>query len=404
MLTTLRKAEYFELLVLFFVQGAAMAIWFVPLGPILDTHGLHGIKPFAFAASAVAAFISPLMFGAMADRHVPPAKVLRWLAVATAISMALVSTAIKTHCHPWLILLCIQIFYFSYAPMFSISSTLILARLSDAQKEFGPIRSLAPIGWMAGCLLVSALNVDASVIAGYLGAAMWLVVAGFTCFLPALEVPKSAENLTWHERLGLDALTLLKNRDIRVIFITTTLFNIPLAAFYPFAPTHLRDLGLTHTSAWTSLAQVSEIFVMFSLGWLLFNCRLKLIFAAGLGFGVLRFALSALDTKASLLSGIFLHGVSFTLVFVIAQIYLEQRIDPAWRARAQALLSLMNGGIGNLIGYLGTGWWFSECARATETKWPLFWGGLAALVGAVLVYFLMAFRGQNLTAPRSREN
>ena len=139
--------------------------------------------------------------------------------------------------------------------MFSISSTLVLARLSDAQKEFGPIRSLATIGWMAGCLLVSALSVDASVSAGYLGAALWLVVAAFTFFLPALEVPKSAVNLTWHERLGLDALTLLKNRDTRVIFITTTLFNIPLAAFYPFAPTHLRDLGLTHTSAWTSLAR-----------------------------------------------------------------------------------------------------------------------------------------------------
>ncbi len=404
MLTTLRKAEYFELLVLFFIQGAAMAIWFVPLGTILDAHGLHAIKPFAFAASAVAAFISPLMFGAMADRHVPPARVLRWLAVATAISVSIVSTAIKTNCNPWLILLLIQVFYFSYAPMFSISSALIFARLHNAQKEFGPVRSMATIGWMGGCLLVSALNVDSSALAGYVGAALWLAVAGFTFFLPALEIPQTAENLTWHERLGLDALTLLKNRDTRVVFITTTLFNIPLAAFYPFAPTHLHDLGLTHTSAWMSLAQGSEIIAMFSLGWLLLKWRLKWVFAAGLGFGVLRFALSAFDTQASLLFGIFLHGASFTLVFVTAQIYLEKRIDPAWRARAQALLSLMNGGIGNFIGYLGTGWWFSECARAAGTKWPLFWGGLAALVGVVLVYFLTAFRGQSMSDSRAREN
>src|SRR6267378_2603759 len=96
---------------------------------------------------------------------------------------------------PWLVLLMIQIFYFSYAPMFSISSALILARLQNAQKEFGPIRSLATIGWMSGCLLVSGLNVDSSVIAGYLGAAMWLGVAIFTFYLPTLEVPESAENL-----------------------------------------------------------------------------------------------------------------------------------------------------------------------------------------------------------------
>ena len=92
MLTTLRKAEYFELLVLFFIQGAAMSMWFVPLGPVLDAHGLQIIKPFAFAASAAAAFVSPLIFGALADRHASPARVLRSLAFATAISMAIVST------------------------------------------------------------------------------------------------------------------------------------------------------------------------------------------------------------------------------------------------------------------------------------------------------------------------
>jgi len=404
MLRTLRKAEYFELLVLFFIQGAAMAVWFVPFGPVLDAHGLHSIKPFAFAASAVAAFISPLMFGAMADRHVPPAKVLRWLSLATAVTMIIISTAIKNQLHPWLILLLIQIFYFSYAPMFSISCALVLARLHNAQKEFGPVRSMATIGWIAGCLLVSALNVDSSAFAGYAGAALWLAVAGFTFFLPTLEIPKSAEHLSWHERLGLDALTLLKNRDTRVVFITTTLFNIPIAAFYPYAPTHLHDLGLTHTTAWMSLAQITEIIAMFSIGWLLLKWRLKWIIACGLGFGVLRFALSALNTEPGLLFGIFLHGASFTLVFVIAQIYLEQRIDPAWRARAQALLALMNGGIGNLIGYLGTGWWFAACTQSGVTRWPLFWGMLAASVGAVLVYFLMAFRGQSMTAPRTRES
>src|SRR5476651_1268426 len=228
MLRTLRKAEYAELVILFFIQAAAMAMWFVPLGSILDAHGMTGIKPFAFAASAVAAFVSPLMFGAMADRHVPPARVLRWLATATAISMAVVSTAIKYHSHPWLILALIQVFYFSYAPMFSISTALVLARLENAKKEFGPVRSMATIGWMAGCLLVSVLNADTSSLAGYTGAAMWLAVAAFTFFLPALEIPQSAEHLSWHERLGLDALTLLRDRDTRVVFITTTLFNIQI--------------------------------------------------------------------------------------------------------------------------------------------------------------------------------
>ncbi|HSY19791.1 MAG TPA: MFS transporter, partial [Candidatus Acidoferrales bacterium] len=301
MLRTLRKAEYAELMILFFIQAAGMSIWFVPLGSILDAHGLHAIKPYAFAASAVAAFISPLAFGAMADRHVPPAKVLRGLALASSILMAGISTALKYGCNEWLILGLIQVFYLTYSPMFSITTALVLARLQDAKKEFGPIRSLATIGWMAGALLISAVSLDRSANAGYLGALVWLLVAVFTFFLPTLEIPKSAEHLSWHERLGLDALTLLKHRRNRVVFLTVSLFYIPVAAFYPYAPTHLHDLGFTRTSALMSLAQITETIGMFALAWLLANWRLKWIFACGLGFGVARFAFSALDTPASLL-------------------------------------------------------------------------------------------------------
>jgi hypothetical protein len=288
--------------------------------------------------------------------------------------------------------------------MWSISSTIVLARLEDAKKEFGPIRAMATIGWMAGCLLVSLLNADTSSLAGYTCAVTWLMVAGFTFFLPVLETPKSAEYLSWHERLGLDALTLLKNPDHRVVFITTALFSIPLAAFYPFAPTHLRDLGLQHTTAWMSLAQVTEIIAMFSLGGLLMKWRMKWIFACGMGFGVLRFVLSAFNDRAGLLAGVALHGCSFTLVFITAQIYLDQRVDIAWRARAQALMSLINSGVGNLTGYLGTGWWFATCMRPTGTRWPLFWGVLAAAVAAVLVYFLAAYRGQGVGIKRAKES
>lgn len=392
-LRTIRRAEYAELVVLFFIQGAALGMWIVPLSTVLDAHGLHAIKPFAFAASALAAFVSPLIFGAMADRHASPVKVLRGLALATAAAMALASTAIKLGWNPWLVLALIQLHALCSSPTWSIASTIVFARLADARKEFGPIRAMATLGWMAGCWFVSILNADTSVLAGYSGAVTWLVVCASTYFLPVVETPKSAEHLTWHERLGLDALTLLKNRDHRVVFITGALFCIPVAAFYPYAPPHLRELGLQHTSAWMSLGQVTEIIAMFSLGALLLHWRLKWIFACGLGFGVLRFALSAMNAKPWLLAGVALHGCSFTLVLITAQIYLDQRVDAAWRARAQALMSLMNGGVGNLIGYLGTGWWFSACTQPAGTRWPLFWGGLAVAVGLVMIYFLTVYRG-----------
>lgn len=401
MFRTLRKAEYLELITLFFLQGAALGIWFVPLSNVLDAHGLQAIKPYAFACSALAAFISPLIFGAMADRHASPVKVLRGLSLATAAAMALASTAFKLHWNPWVVLALIQLHALCSSPTWSISSAIVFARLEDAKKEFGPIRAMATLGWMVGCWGVSYLNADTSALAGYCGALVWLVVALFTYFLPVLETPKAIERLTWAQRFGLDALTLLKNPDHRVVFITVALFAIPLCGFYPYTPPHLRELGFHHTSAWMTLGQVTEIICMMLLGGLLLRWRLKWIFACGLAFGVARFALSALNSPTWLLLGVVLHGCSFTLVYITAQIYLDQRVDPKWRTRAQALMSLVNGGVGNLLGYLGVGWWFAANTESHVTRWPLFWGGLTVAVAVVLTYFLIAYHGRGVS-PRNQ--
>ena len=396
---TNHRAEHAGLAILFLLHGMAMAMWFVPLTTVLDAYGLAAIRPLAFAASAVAAFVSPLIFGAMADRHVGPVRVLRWLALATAAAMAVASTAIKLRWSAGLVLALIQVHALVAAPTWSLTTTVVLARLSDSQREFGPLRAMATLGWMAGCWLVSALNADASPLAGYAGAVAWLSVYAVTFVLKGVAPPKSSGRLTIRQRLGLDALRLFKQPDHRAVFVTAALAAIPLAAFYPFTPPNLRDLGLKHTSAWMSLGQITEIVAMFGLGALLANWRLKWIFAAGLGAALLRYVFCAVGGIPWVLAGVTLHGFAFTLFFVTAPIYLDGRVDPEWRARAQALMFLMNSGVGSLVGYLGAGWWFETCQRPEGMQWSIFWSGLAAAVALVLIYFLLTYRGQHATRP-----
>ena len=372
-----------------------MGIWFVPLSRVLDEHGLAALKPYAFATAALAALVSPLLFGAMADRHAGPVQVLRGLAVATALAMGLATSAIQHRWPPGLVLALIQLHALCSAPTWSLSTTIVFSRLQDARREFGSVRAMGTLGWMLGCLLVSALNADTSAVAGYAGAATWVAVAGFTLLLPNVSPPRTETRVTLRQRLGLDALTLLRQRDHRVVFVTAALFSIPLAAFYPFTPLHLRSLGLERTSAWMSLGQITEILTMVALPAVLGRWRLKWIFGTGLAVTVLRFGLCSVDTVPAVLTGIFLHGFSFTLFYITAQIYLEHRIDTGWRGRAQALMYFMNGGVGNLLGYLGTGWWLEACTHSFLTDWPRFWSWLAAGVALVLGFFIVAYRGQH---------
>jgi nucleoside transporter len=389
-----RWAEYGELIVLFFIHAMGMGMWFVPLSRVLDAHGLQSIRPYAFATSAVAALVSPLFFGGIADRHISPVRVLRWLAFGTAIAMASATTSIQLGWNRWIVLAIIQLHALIAAPTWSISTTIVLGRLTNPTRQFGPVRVSATVGWMVGCWVVSLLHADASVRAGYGGALVWLVLASFTLALPSVPPAGTTVRLTLKERLGLDALTLLRDPDHRVVFITAALISIPIAAFFPYTPPHLESLGFQHTSAWMSLGQVTEILAQFGLAWLLTNFRLKWMFFFGLLFAFFRYLCFAVGTPVWLLAGISLHGLAFTLFYVTAPVYLNERVDHSWRARAQALMTLMTTGLGNLVGYLASGAWFNACRTSNGVQWRQFWGGLTAIVALVTIYFVTTYRGQ----------
>jgi len=380
--------------VLFFIQWMGLATWTVPLTLVLNAHGYAAIQPLAFATGAVAAFVAPLFFGAMADRHMAPVRVLRRLAWGAAITLAGVGLAISWQWPGWAVLGLIQLYHLCSAPTTSVSTAITMAQMDAPKRQFGPVRALGTLGWMAGCLLISLLNADSSPRAAFCGAITWGGLAGFTLFLPAVTPPAAAGRLTWQQRLGLDAITLLQHPDHRVIFLCACLLNIPLAAFYPYTPPQLVELGLRKSAAWMSLSQITEIFIMILLGALLARWRLKWILLAGLGCALARYGLFMLNLKWGVITGIALHGCVYTLFFTTSQIYVNERVDPAWRTRAQALLTLMTSGAGYLIGYLACGWWFHWCGGPDATRWPEFWGALAVAVGGVTAYFLAAYRGR----------
>jgi MFS family permease len=385
----IKRSERIEFTVLLFLHGMSLASWFVPMGTVLEGASLRWLIPLAFASSAIAALLSPLFFGALADRSVPPIRVLRWLSVGSAFFAFAVGWGIREGWSPWLIWIGIQLQSLLSVPTNSLTGSIVLSRLTQSHSQFGSIRAWGTIGWMAGCWVVSLLYIDKQPTAFLLSAGLWIVLALFTLRIPVgTTLPSAASPLTLRERFGLDALALLIDPNHRVVFLTAAFVAVPFAAFYPYTPAHLSDLGLHRTSAWMSLGQVLEVGVLLAIGAILSRWGFKRVIALGLCFGILRYALYALDTPWTVLSGIALHGFAFTFTYISTQLYLAERIKIQWRARAQALLSMMTGGIGNLVGYLLTGGWLAVCERHGGTAWTVYWLGLCGLVGLVMVYFV----------------
>ncbi len=387
--------QRFELMALLFLHGMALAAWFVPMGTVLQACGLGAWTPFAFGASAVAALMSPLFFGAMADRSVPPIKVLRWVCLGTGLLSLVTAFALKQKLEGVSIWLLIQLQALLSVPTNSLSGSIVLARVANSHGQFGAIRAMGTAGWMAGCWIVSGLHLDASENTFVLSGILWFVLSAYTLLLPPGVVQSSTSGrLTLRQRFGLDALSLLKDHDHRVIFITAALVAIPFAAFYPYTPTHMKDLGMERTSAWMSLGQVIEVAIMFTIGSVMVDWKLKWVILVGLFSGLVRYLFYAMDGQIPLLLGVCMHGMAFTFTYISTQIYLARRIAPQWRTRAQALLSLLVGGVGNLTGYLVTGTWLAMCTNGSDVNWRQYWIGLGLLVLAVLIYFAINYQGE----------
>ena len=77
--------KYTELAILFFLHAMAMAMWFVPLGSVLKSNGYENLVAACYATFGISAFISPLIFGALADQRYSPVTILRLLTIVTAL-------------------------------------------------------------------------------------------------------------------------------------------------------------------------------------------------------------------------------------------------------------------------------------------------------------------------------
>lgn len=388
----------FSLCVLFFLHAAAMAAYAVPFPNVLSHYGQGDLVTYAVATGSIASFISPMIAGSLADRRVAPERLLALLNVLSGGLLILTHYAIAAGWGPTTFLSLMMAYALCNAPGFSLVTSIVLSRLGDARREFGPIRVWATFGWMLASFGIGWLALDNSPYAGYIGGGLFLLEAAYCATLrPTIPPPDNAPRRL-RDLFGWEALPLLKHPDHRLIFVTSALFTALMSTLYIYTVQHLKANGDAHPSATMSLAQLCEGLATFGLAAALTRFRIKWMLTAGLVFGLMRYGLLAMDVRPALVLSVALHGPLFVVFYLTCQIYLEQRIDPRIRGQGQALLSLMNNGIGNLLGYLTIKWWFEHCRHGEIVDWSRFWTVLAGGVAVLLVFFLICYKGRKREA------
>ncbi|WP_256448699.1 MFS transporter [Proteiniphilum propionicum] len=205
----------------FFIQGS----WYVTMGTYLGrTLNFSGVQiGLAYSTAAIAAIISPVIVGMIADRFFSANRVLAFLNVLGAFLLFWL-TKVQTFSLFFPILLFYSI---CFMPTMSLTNSISFANLIDPAKEFSRIRLFGSFGWIGAGLLISALDLEIYSTPFLIGAGVSLLAGLFALILPYRAPVQATQKITIGQMLGFNAFKLIKDRSFLVLlaFFRTDLYS-----------------------------------------------------------------------------------------------------------------------------------------------------------------------------------
>jgi nucleoside transporter len=385
----------------FFIWGA----WFVTLG----TYLLLGLKftgtqtAQAYSTMPWGAIVAPFLVGMVADRFFAAEKVLGVLHLAGAVLLYYVSTVTD----PAAVFGVLLAYALCYNPTLALVNAISFNQMSSPEKQFPAIRVLGTAGWIVANWIVNWLGVAAQATPLRIAAACSAFLGVFSFFLPHTPPKSLGRKVTVRDVLGLDALTLMKERSFAVFVIGSLLICIPLAFYYTFANPFLIEKGIANATAKMTMGQVSELVFMLVMPFFFVRLGVKKMLLVGMLAWTGRYLLFAFGDPSGLVwmyyLGILLHGVCFDFFFVTGQIYVDNTAPKAIQASAQGFITLITYGVGMLIGNWVSGPVVDRYATvvgdAVVHDWKSIWLWPAAMAFVVLLLFAAFFEDRKAPLP-----
>jgi len=402
----------------FFVWGA----WYVSQTGFMNVQGMSPLIAWAYTVGPIAAIVSPFFLGMIADRFFASQRVLGTLHLLGGAAMLLVPVLARPYVEgnvkllePYILLLLVHML--CYMPTLGLTTSLSLANLSDAERQFPMVRVWGTIGWIVGNIVVSGnlktwgLDVvwiadgDKSPLQFYITGGAALALGVYSFMLPNTPPPLKGKAVSAAQILGLDALSLLKKPAYLVFIICSFLLCIPLAGYYGFGRNFVEASGFANATMTMSFGQMSEIFFMLVMPLCFRKLGFKWMLAVGMLAWIVRYGLFGTAWQPGespiqwmVLGGILLHGICYDFFFVTGMVYVEREAPAAIRSQAQGFLVLVTQGLGMLLGAQAFGAIVtkftaeSAAGDVAAIDWRNVWYLPAGFAAAILVLFVLLFR------------
>lgn len=401
----MNRKIYSQLSIMMFLQIFVWGAWFVTLGSYLSNIGFSGAEiGTAYLTNNIAAIISPLFIGLVADRFFAADRMMAYLHLLGGGVLYYVSGLEGVSAITFGLL-----FYNAcYMPTIALANAVCFNQMTAPDEQFPKIRVWGTIGWIIAGLLITFVlgtqieNVEATALPMKM-AAVGSIILGAYCFtLPNTPSRSKGKKTSIGDMLGFEAFALLKDKSFAIFSACSLLISIPLAFYYAFANLYLNEIGMTEVAAKMTLGQVSEVGFMVLMPFFFRKLGVKWMLLVGMLAWVVRYGLFAVGDMDSLASvvylGILLHGVCYDFFFVTGQVYVDKKADASIRSSAQGFIALLTYGVGLALGSSLSGYVVDAYTTDGVKDWSGIWMTPCVLAALVSLLFIFTFKDNGKTA------
>ena len=381
----------------FFIWGG----WFVTMGTFLSqSFKASGSQlATAYETQSIGAIIAPFIIGLIADRYFSAQKILGFLHLIGALLLYLAGSSDSfISFYPFILMYMIL-----YMPTLALVNSVAFRQMKDPSKEFPPIRVFGTVGWIIAGLIIGYLGWESQKLLEntfYVTASASLILGIFSFTLPNTPPTADKGDYSISKILGLDALSLLKDKKYLIFFISSILICIPLAFYYQHANQFLNEIGMPKAAAVMTLGQISEALFILLLPIFLKRYGIKTTLIVGMLAWVLRYLLFAYGDVGQgtwmLILGVVLHGICYDFFFVSGQIYTDFKAGEQFKSSAQGLITLATYGLGMLIGFRIAGNITDLYATSSGHDWTQIWMLPSGFALFVLIFFIITFKDEKI--------
>jgi len=380
-----------------FLQYLMFAVWWVPLAAYLTKLGIEGdAKAWILSVMPLGCLIAPV-FCMVADRHFASQKVLTALNLCCAV-LFFFGARVTDATALFVILLLAM---FCYMPTWSLTNAIAMANAPS--EKFPQIRLFGSIGWVASGVfsivaarLYDGLKIDNTAIPLYCGAGTALVAALLNLTLPNTPPPAKGQKSSVVNVLGLQALTLMKDRNFALFIIISMLVMVPFTMYFSLGSQFFESQGFKLITATMNLGQLVEMFVMLVVPIALVRFGARWAMVIGLGALLVRYAAfwtgGAMGQTWPYYIAILVHGVIFGFFFVGGQVYVDKKAPPEIRAQAQGFIILVCYGVGMLLGTYFNVQLINRYTTDGVVDWNPIWIIMTVMSAVLLGLFALLFR------------